>query len=151
MGQIGKNVGQVLSGQVQCLLRGFCTLCSSGTCLALKEIARSDRRSPSQPGAPRDSRHITWLWVLWRKQNEVGTGQQRLLSRGRTGWQQKLLLWHVPMRSGLRVMRWHHLVASEMNKVPARGDALSFAYFMQESARECGISCRVSSSLVYFP
>lgn len=31
---------------------------------------------------------------------------------------------------GLCVMRWHHLVAIEMNEVPAPGDT----YFMQESA-----------------
>lgn len=57
-----KNVSQVLSA-LECLLKGFSKLCSSGN-LAQKEIACSDRRERSQPGAPGDSGHIAWLWVL---------------------------------------------------------------------------------------
>jgi len=79
--QTGKNAGQILS-VLEWLLRGFCMLCSTGTCLAQKETARSDSRASSRRGAEGDRRHAAWASVLgWQqKWGADGRGKSRVLA-----------------------------------------------------------------------
>lgn len=115
---MGENVGQVLSA-LECILRRFCTLCSSGTCLAQKAVACSDNRAPSQAEAPGDSRHIAWPWVLPRKQEWGGNGPAETPVPGRDGVTAEAAA--VTSLAVLRALRdsLAPLSGSEMNKVPA--------------------------------
>lgn len=117
-------------------------------CLAQKEIACSDRRERSQPGAPGDRGHIAWPWVLPWKQKWDGNGPAETCPREGQGESRSCAVTSPAVLGAVRDAlaplsgQWNEC------KVPAPGDTLCIL------CKDCLLSrifCGVSSSLVYFP